>query len=39
MLIRTSNNEYSALPDTTSMGTQEKWVVGNRFYKLDPISG
>ena len=39
MLIRTTNNAYSALPDTTSMGTQEKWVIGNRFYKLDPIMG
>lgn len=39
MLIRTINNVYSALPDSTSMGTQEKWVIDNRFYKLDPLNG
>ena len=39
MLIKTTNNVYSVLPSTTSMGSQEKWVVGNRFYKLDPVMG
>lgn len=39
MLIKTTNNEYSIFPDTTSMGSQEKWVIRDKFYKIDPIHG
>lgn len=38
MLIKTSNNEYTVLPSTTSKGIQEKWVVENKFFKLDSPS-